>query len=73
MERVPVLLDGSGNVARLISGVYGTGQVGNITVSFWSVIDDRETANWQNVGNSESAGWTEINHAEDPSWELIGA
>ena len=60
-------------LTAFLTGVSATGQVGSFTVSFWSVIDDRETANWQNINSSESAGWTEINDAEDASWELIGA
>ena len=70
--------------ARLvaITGSQAMGQVGNLGVFYWSLIDDDEIADWQNINNGQTSGWSNIddnqsanwqnvNNAQNPSWGIV--
>jgi hypothetical protein len=38
-------------------GVFAQGQAGNVSVYFWTTIDDNQNPDWHNINNSEVADW----------------
>jgi hypothetical protein len=43
-----------------ITGCPAMGQVGDIGLRFWSLIDNSEDANWSKINNAQDAVWTNI-------------
>ena len=67
-------IDGAGDVTVLVTGVYGTGLVGNVTVvtvNGWVVINTAETADWQILVDTQSPGWAAAGTVQTPGWTQI--
>jgi len=65
-----------------ITGCQAIGQVGDLGVHYWSLIDDSETSNWQEfdsnntpawalVGDTQAASWQNIGNSQTPTWGAI--
>ena len=55
-----------------ITGCQAMGQVGNVGVFYWSLIDDSETANWQNIDDSQTPGWATLDDSQSANWQNVG-